>query len=138
MQNRPLTTIVGLGIAAALFMALMSMFYLQQIPTEHDMAQLEADLRREHGLFLSSGTPLEIRLVMPEQEGGRPGVHVQCALRPDLAKRPEAVEAYFDRLADSVLEHPEFKGRVAWATVAHAPPLKVERTRQARRDRPVP
>ena len=46
--------------------------------------------------------------------------------------------AYFDRLADSVLDHPEFKGRVAWATVAHAPPLKVERTRQARRDRPVP
>jgi hypothetical protein len=133
-----LTTIVGLGIAAALFLALMSMFYLQQIPNQQDLDRLEADLRREHGLFFASAAPLEIHLVMGEKEGERPGVRVRCTLRPDVIKRPEAVDAYFDRIAESVLEHPEFKGRVAWATVVHAPPVQAERTRHARKDRPAP
>lgn len=136
MHSRPLTTIVGLGIAAALFLALMSMFYLQQIPNQQDLERLEADLRREHGLFLASAAPLDIRLVMPEKDGERPGVGIVCTLRPDVVKRPEAVEAYLDRIADSVLEHPEFQGRVAWAKVSHSPPLQIARTRHARKDRP--
>ncbi len=135
-RSRSVTTVVGLGIAAALFLALMSMFYLQQIPGQGDLDRLETDLRREHGLFLASAAPMEISLLRSGKESEKTGVRVVCTMRPDIAKRPEAVEAYLDRIAESVLEHPNLKGRISYARVEHSPPLHVERTRWARKARP--
>ena len=133
-RSRSLTTVVGLGIAAALFLALMSMFYLQQIPGQDDLDRLEADLRREHGLFLASAAPVDISLLRPKGDQERTGVRVVCTMRPDIAKRPKTVEAYLDRIAESVLEHPNLKGRIAYARVEHAPPLEIGRTRWAKKD----
>lgn len=120
VRRSGVTTIVGLGIVTAIFMAVMSVFYLQQIPTAEDLAQLEGDLRREHGLYLSASAPLELMIVRPKAEGERTGLKIVCTMRPDIRKRAGAVQVYLARIAESVLHHPKWQGRIAYVTVAHA------------------
>ena len=79
------TTIVGLGIVAALFMAIMSTFYLQHIPNQADLDRLETDLRNDFGLYLSATTPLEMTLLPPAEGSGRLGVEVVCTMRPTMS-----------------------------------------------------
>ncbi len=132
VQKKGATTVVGLGIVTAIFMAMMSMFYLQQIPTQADLDRLEDDVRREHGLYLAAAAPLEIRLVRPDKEGGRTGVRITCTMRPDLRKRPKTIELYLARMAATVLDHPDWHGRIGWVTVAHTKPIDVTLTRHAK------
>ena len=120
VRRSGVTTIVGLGIVTAIFMAVMSVFYLQQIPTAEDLDQLQGDLRREHGLYLSSSAPLKLDLVRPKDEGERTGLRIVCTMRPDIRKKPGAVEVYLARMAESVLLHPKWRGRIASVTVAHS------------------
>jgi hypothetical protein len=120
VRRSGVTTIVGLGIVTAIFMAVMSVFYLQQIPTAEDLVELEGDLRREHGLYLSSSAPLKLELLRPKQEGERTGLRITCTMRPDIRKRPGAVDVYLARLAESVLLHPKWRGRVSFVTATHA------------------
>ena len=122
------TTIVALGIVAVLFMAIMSTFYLQQIPTQADLDRLGEDIRREHGLFLASVAPIDVTLHIPQTEEERTGVSVVLTLRPDLRKKASTIELYLDRIGESVLRHPDWKGRLGYVTVVHAPPLKHSRT----------
>ena len=126
--NRSLTTIVGFGIVAAIFMAILSVFYLQQIPNKEDMARLETDLRREHSLFFDATAPIDIELVMPAREGDPIGVRISCTFRADVRKRPETVDVFLDRVGESALEHPDWRGRVGFAQVRHAPDPVRERT----------
>lgn len=126
--------IVGLGIVTAIFLAVMSMFYLQQVPSKADLQRLESDLRQEFGLCLSSAAPLQLSLVQPDKQGHHFAVDVVCTLRPDLRKRPTTVGIYLDRIAESILDHPDWRGKIDRVTVSHAPPLEVSRTRQAERD----
>jgi len=125
--NRSLTTIVGFGIVAAIFLAILSVFYLQQIPNKEDMARLEADLRREHSMFFDSTAPIEIGLIMPETDGDPIGVRIACTFRNDVRKRPETVDVFLERVGESALEHPDWKGRVGYAMVVHTPDPKRER-----------
>jgi len=120
--HRSLTTIIGLGIVTAIFLAIMSMFYLQQIPTQEDLDRLEDDIRRQHGLYLSAAADIDVTLVRPEEEGARSGLRVVCTLRPDLQRKPTVINVYLTRIADGILAHPEWRGRIAFATIAHAPP----------------
>jgi hypothetical protein len=131
VRRSGLSTIVGLGIVTALFMAIMSMFYLQQIPTKDDLQGLEDSLRVEHGLYLSSAARIETSLLRPQKEGERTGVRVALTLRADIRKRPNSVEVYLERIAESILTNPEWRGRIAFVTVVHAARPRVSVTRYA-------
>ena len=130
-MRRSSTTIVALGIVSVLFMAMMSMFYLQQLPTQEDLDRLGEDIRREHGLFLAAVAPIDVKLHIPQTEEERTGVSVVLTLRPDLLKKASTVELYLDRIGESVLRHPDWMGRLGYVTVVHAPPLKHSRTVRA-------
>ncbi len=132
-MQRSATTIVGLGIVTALFLALMSMFYLQQIPTAEDLKRIDADLRREHGLYLSAADPLVLTLIRPDGRERKTGVRIECTLRPDIQKRATSVESHLDRLARSVLDHPDLKGRIGYVVALHPAPAACERLVRADR-----
>ena len=141
MRGRGLTTIVGLGIVTALFLAIMSMFYLQQIPTKADLERLEDDIRRAHGIYLSAAHPITASLIRPEEgddEGKRTGVRVLCTMRQDLRQHPRTVKLYLERIADGVIEHPDWRGRVAYVTVQHAVEPLLDVTRQIGEEDPEP
>ena len=127
-MNRSLSTIVGFGIVSAIFLAILSVFYLRQIPNKEDMARLETDLRRQHGFFFAATTPIEIKLLMPEQEGDALGVVITCTFRHDLRQKPDAIDLFLDRIGESALEHPDWRGRVGYARVVHTPDPARERT----------
>jgi len=131
VRRSGLSTIVALGIVTAIFMAVMSMFYLQQIPTKGDLEGLEDNVRVEHGLYLSSAARIEISLLRPEQDGERTGVRVALTLRADIRKRPRSAELYLARIAESILVHPDWRGRIAFVTVVHAARPKVSVTRHS-------
>ena len=128
-MRRSLSTILGLGMVSAIFMAVMSMFYLQQIPTKADAERLEEEIRREHSLYLAAASDIEVTVVRPQEEGDRTGIRVVCSLRADLRREERAVALYLTRIADSILVHPDWRGKIGYATVAHAPPVKAEVTR---------
>ena len=109
-------------------MAILSVFYLRQIPNKEDIARLESDLRREHGLFFSATSPIKIELLMPEKEGNALGVKISCTFRRDLRKKPDVVDLFLDRIGESALEHPDWRGRVSFARVVHTPDPQRERT----------
>jgi hypothetical protein len=118
--RRGITTIVGLGTVTALFLAIMSVFYLQQIPTKADLERLADDVRTEHGLYLSAATRVDVKLVRPPSDGQKSGLEVRCMFRADIRQRPEAVRLYLARIAEGILAHPEWRGKIAYVTVAHA------------------
>ena len=126
-----ITTIVGLGTVTALFLAIMSVFYLQQIPTKADLERLSDDLRNEHGLYLSAATRVRLNLLQPQKEGDHMGLRVQCALRADIRQRPETVKVYLGRIADSILTHPDWRGKIGYVTVSHIGDPEVTVTLQA-------
>ena len=134
-MRKSASTIVGFGIVTVVFMAIMSMFYLQHVPGKAELKTLEGTLRNEYGLYLASAAPMELSMLEPEAEGRRLGVEVICSLRPDLQKRPSTVSVYLDRMAESILRHPDWAGKIDLVTVSHAPPLTLSRTRRTP-DRP--
>jgi hypothetical protein len=115
-----LTTIVGLGIVTALFLAVMSIFYLQQIPTQADLDRLQDDLRVEHGLYLSAAAGMEVKLIRPEDDAERTGLEVVCTLRADIRRHPKTVELYLARIGDSILSHPDWRGKIGYVVISHA------------------
>ncbi len=125
-----ITTIVGLGTVTALFMAIMSVFYLQQIPTKADLERLSDDIRNEHGLYLSAATRVVVNLIHPQKDGDRLGLKVGCSLRADIRQRPETVNVYLGRIGDGILSHPDWRGKVAFVTVTHLGEPQVTVTRQ--------
>jgi len=125
-----ITTIVGLGTVTALFMAIMSVFYLQQIPTKADLERLSDDIRNEHGLYLSAATRVVVRLIHPQKGSDRLGLKVGCSLRADIRQRPETVNVYLGRIGDGILSHPDWRGKIAYVTVGHLGEPEITVTRQ--------
>ncbi len=130
-MNRSLTSIIALGVVAAIFMAVMSVFYLGQLPSQAELDGLEPVIRREHGIYLSSTAPVSMTLILPDSEGVGVGVRLDCALRPDIRRRPGSVDLHLDRIAETLLESPELKGRIHYVTVAHSVKPERIRTRHA-------
>lgn len=130
-MSRSVTTIVGLGVVTALFMAIMSMFYLQQIPTKADMDRLREDIRTEHGLYLSATAPVSVDLLRPQTEGERTGLSISCTFRADIRKQARTVDLYLARIADSILTHPDWRGRIAFVTIRHVGDPQATVTRHA-------
>jgi len=119
-----------MGIVAAIFLAVMSVFYLQQIPTQEDLDRLEEDLRREHGLYLSATAPIKISLELPDKERTHTGLEIVCLLRPDISKQPRVARSYLGRIASSVLEHPDWRGKLAYVRVHEPAPTELTVTRR--------
>jgi len=136
--QRASTSIIGFGIVAALFLAIMSTFYLQHIPNQGDLDRLETDLRNEYSLCLSATHPLEMTLHPPPGGTGRLSLEVVCTLRADLRRRPSSVRLYLDRMAASILDHPDLRGRIAFVSVAHAPPVEIRTTHWSQESVPAP
>lgn len=130
-MSKSLTTIVGLGLVTAIFMALMSMFYLQHVPNKADLAQLEGDLRTQFGMVLDTVAPMQMELLQPEHEGRRMGVRVVCTLRPDLRQRRRSVGLYLERMVQYIEKHPDWRGKVDLIMVAHTAPMKMVRSHRA-------
>jgi len=124
-----ITTIVGLGTVTALFLAIMSVFYLQQVPTKADLERLADDIRNEHGLYLSAATRVIVKLIPPQKEKGeKMGLTVACALRADIRQRPETLNLYLKRIGESILTHPDWHGKIGYVTVSHAQEPRVSVT----------
>lgn len=101
-------------------MALMSMFYLQQIPNKTDIERLGVDLKQEHAKVLAAQAPLEIKLVRTEKKGSRLGLRIVCSFRESIRSQKRAVDTMLDQIGSSALEHPNWKGRVRFVEVVHA------------------
>lgn len=130
-MHRSLTTIAGLGMVGALFLAMMSMVYLGRIRGKADVRLLEEDLRAVHGVYLSAATPLKVQLIRSERKGDPKGLVIDCAVRADLARDDAIVAFHLDRIAASALEDPNWKGYLDYVTVNHSGQRPLTRTRQA-------
>lgn len=130
-MSRSLTSIIALGVVSAIFMAIMSVFYLGQLPSQAELDRLEPVIRREHGIYLSSTAPVAMTLILPETDGVGVGVRLDCSLRPDIRRVPASVDLHLDRIAETLLESPELKGRINYVTVAHTTAPQRTRTRQS-------
>lgn len=130
-MRRSLASIVGLGILAALFLALMSLVYLGRFKGKEDVARLEEDLRMEHGLYLSAVAPLKAALVEPKEKGQPRGLVIDCVLRANLAASDAVVRFHLDRIAQSVFSHPDWRGYLGYVTVTHKGPAPLTCTVQA-------
>ena len=63
------------------------------------------------------------------------GINVVCTMRESLIPKTAAVSHHLDEIAERILAHKRWRGRVDLVTVAHTPPLALSRTRRAP-DRP--
>jgi len=118
--QRSLSTIFALGILAAIFMAVMSGFYLRQLPTQADLDAVKPVIRRQHGIYLAARAVIEIGLIPPEREGEGVGVRISCILRPDIRRHPGSVDLHLQRIAQTVLDSPELKGRIHFVRSEHS------------------
>ena len=60
-------------------------------------------------------------------------------LRPDIRRRKESVDLHLDRIARTLLDSPELKGRITYVTVAHSTSperLRTHRVAQKSASRP--
>lgn len=126
-MRRSVTTIVGLGVLGSLCLAIMSMVYLQRVPGKTELARLTEDIRREHGLYLSAVAPVDCEVV--RQEGQPPGMRVHVTMRPDVRGNPVLVDAYLDRIGESILEHPDWRSYLRWVTVIQEREVARSRTK---------
>ncbi|MGH7163806.1 MAG: hypothetical protein ACREID_10010 [Planctomycetota bacterium] len=134
-MRRSFATIAGLGLVACVVLAIMSVFYLQRIPKKGDIPTLQDDLRRQHGLCLSAIAPLEITEAPPRGEGRPSGLKVSCTMRPDIRDHEVLVDRYLGRIADSVLQHPAWRGRIEYVTVTHVAEGRAPRTAERTAER---
>ena len=119
----------GFGLFAAIMMAMMSLFYLEQLPGKDKMERLEAELRREHGFYLAATDPIEMKLLVAKKKGDPMGLKVTCATRMDLRKHgPRAVQGILERVGRSALEHPDWSRRIGYVKLSHAGKPEVEIT----------
>jgi len=114
-----MTTIAALGAVGILFMALMSVFYLQQLPSKADLSQVEGDVRRDHGLYLAANEPVKLVLIPPVKSGDGIGIEVTCTLRADIRQKVESVDMHLQRICETVLLHPALNARVQYALATH-------------------
>ncbi len=128
----------GFALIAAVMMALMSLFYLKQIPGKPEMDKLEAEMRRQHGSLLASSEPIGMEMAPPKQKGQKLGLKVTCVARPDLRGRGErVVQKLLERLGRTALEHPDWKGRIGFVTLAHPEDPVIEVTVRIAPEKPV-
>ena len=110
-------------------MAMMSLFYLEQIPGKDKLEQLESELRREHGFYLASTDPIDLELLLAKTKGEPMGLKVTCATRMDVRKNgPRAVQGILERIGKSALEHPDWRRRIGYVKLSHAGKPEVEIT----------
>jgi hypothetical protein len=119
----------GFGLVAVVFMAIMSAFYLKQLPGKAQMKRLKSDLNIEHGLYLEADSAIEAKLIPAKRDGGELGLRVSCSLRPEVCQRGKpTVDAVLARIGRSAIVHPSLKRTVDYVTVVHDGKPATERT----------
>ena len=101
-------------------MALMSIFYLQQIPNKADVEQLRADLKQEQSMVLAAKAPLQVELIRPKKKGRGISLRVVCSLRPAIRTQKASVDSMLDQIGASVLQHADWRGRIRFVEVIHS------------------
>ena len=113
------TAIVGMGIVAMVFMAVMSAVYLGNAPGKAEMDQLRTELETIHSMYLSPTHALTVRLSRPGDDDEQLGLTISCALRPDLAKDERLAVRYLRNIAVTVYEHPDWVDVLDFVSVSH-------------------
>ena len=126
-MSKSVQAIVGMGMVCGMFMIIMSMVYLQHLPSQADLDRLETDLRGEFDMVLSTTARLKLTLIKPSEDESRFGVAIDCMMRADIRRRPSSIKLYLDRIGASVLLHPDWKGKVSQVIVRHGPRPQIER-----------
>jgi hypothetical protein len=116
--RKSLISIVIVGVVSMIFLSVMSTVYLSHLPTRDDLAKLELHIRRQHGLYLSVAAPIEATFLDAENDGPG-GLMVRCSVRRDLERKPAAIDVHLKRIADSILDHPDWRVYIRRVTVEH-------------------
>lgn len=129
-MRKSASSIVALGVLSCVFLSMMAGVYLGNLPSKEDLARIEAQIRQEHGHSLSSVAPVEVKLLMPTE--GRPslGLAISCSLRADIGRDPALVDLSLDRIGQSILESPEWAGRIRFVQMTQV--AQETRTRTVR------
>ncbi|MGQ0614450.1 MAG: hypothetical protein ACT4PV_12005 [Planctomycetaceae bacterium] len=130
-MRRSLSSLVGMGLMGCIFLAVMSLVYLDRFKGKEDVARLEEELRMEHGLYLSALAPLTASLVEPSEKSKPRGLLIDCVLRANLTANEVVLRFHLDRIAQSVFTHPDWKGYLGYVTVSHKGPTPLTCTFQA-------
>ena len=125
--------IVGVGVVSMIFLSVMSTLYLSHLPTTADLKKLENHLRHEHGLYLSVAVPVKATFVNAESDSPG-GLKIRCSMRRDLERQPAAIDVHLKRIADSVLDHPDWRVYVRQVTVEHVGRITRSVTKARRKD----
>ena len=127
----------GFLLLGGVFLAILSAFYLKQIPGKDAIEALSRDLRLEFRHVLEPEEPLEIKLVPAERKGQQMSLRVRCALREKLPfPTAEPHRDALRQIGEVALRHPAWKGRVAFVSVRNeAEPKLAEKVRPPKLDR---
>ncbi|MHC4959317.1 MAG: hypothetical protein ACYTGN_13185 [Planctomycetota bacterium] len=120
-----------MSLVALIFLALMSTVYLQHLPSKHDLETLRIEIKGEFGVLLKAGAPLELDLLEPEREGRRLGLEITCSFRKELRRNPKSIGVEMDRMAQMVMKHRKWRGKVDLVKVVHVSAPKLERVHRA-------
>ena len=101
-----------------IFLAVMSTMYLSHLPNTKDLRTLELHIRRSHGLYLSVSAPIEATFTNVEDDSRR-GLTIRCSVRRDLEREPAAIDVHLKRIAEDVLDHPDWRLSIRQVTVEH-------------------
>jgi hypothetical protein len=125
--KKSLSAIAVFGLLGTLFMAFLSMFYLQQLPSKSDVTHLASDLEMEHGSLLAANAPFSVEIVRTKKKGSRLGLRIVCSLRPAIRGQKKSVDSMLDQIGDSALHHADWRGRIRFVEVIHAAPPEQHR-----------
>ena len=127
----------GFLLLGGVFLAILSAFYLKQIPGKEAVEALSRDLQMEFGHLLEADHPLEIKLVPPQRKGQQMSMRVRCVLRAKLPLlTPDPHRDALRQIGEVALRHPSWTGRVAFASVQNeASPKQVEKVMPRKLDR---
>lgn len=119
----------GFVLLGGILLTILSAFYLKQIPGKGDIEILKKDLHAQFEAFLEPDQPMEIKLVPPPRKGQQMSIRIRCVLRAKLpVKNQNAHRSVLQEMGQQTLNHPEWLGKVAFASVENqAEPKHVEK-----------
>jgi hypothetical protein len=108
----------GFALLGGVFLAILSAFYLKQIPGKDDIEALSKDLQAQFGPFLEPEQPLEVKIVPAEREGQQMSIRVRCVLRQKLPlQTAEPQRDVLRQMGELTMIHPSWVGKVAFASI---------------------
>lgn len=110
-MSRPLTTIMLMGMAAAVLMAVAGSMFVGQVGGAEDVQGLREDIQGLYGRQMEDPDSLSITVRKWE---GRTGLIVEYAPVSSLARRPTYLAKHFGRISSYILGRERWKTRVEY------------------------